>query len=127
MGLSHTVLVALSGAIGAVLRYAVGLWVGRIATNSLLPWPTLSVNLIGCLLIGLVAGYELRHGLSESWRLLLITGFCGGYTTYSAFALENLHLLHQGAYLPLMAYMLLSLIGGIALVALGIYLVRLLC
>lgn len=124
VNLYHTALVALGGAVGAVLRYILGSWVQSISGGSTMPWHTLLVNALGCLLLGGLVGWEMRHGLSQGSRVLLIVGLCGGYTTFSTFSLESLQLLTSGAYLNLVIYLFLSLIGGLALVALGIFAAR---
>jgi CrcB protein len=88
-------LVGAGGGIGAICRYQMQQYVqGRWA----LAWPvgTGAVNALGCLLAGLLLGVLERHNLATGWRLLLITGFCGGFTTFSAFALENVALLREG-------------------------------
>jgi len=87
--------VAVGGGVGAVARYVM-----QQAVQQRLPlgWPvgTGAVNATGCLLAGVLLGLLERHALGAGWRLLLITGVCGGFTTFSAFALENVALLRQG-------------------------------
>jgi CrcB protein len=80
------------------------------------PWATLSVNLIGCLLIGILAGIAPRGGwmLHTGWALLA-TGLCGGFTTYSAFALDNIRLLEAGGNITALVYVLVSFVAGIIL------------
>lgn len=124
VNLVEAALVALGGAVGAVLRYGVGACVQGSAGSSAVPWHTLVVNLLGCLLLGVLVGWEMCYGLSQGSRALLIVGLCGGYTTFSTFSLECLRLLTAGAYMPLVVYLALSLVGGFALVALGIFAVR---
>ena len=88
-----------------------------------LPWGTLAVNLLGCLLIGLFAGILSRHP-SQALNLLLIVGLCGGFTTFSTFSRESLTLLQSSQYAALVTYILLSLIVGIALSATGYAITR---
>ncbi|GAA4347109.1 fluoride efflux transporter CrcB [Hymenobacter saemangeumensis] len=112
-------LVGLGGGIGAMGRYVLQQAVqGRFP----LPWPvgTGAVNVLGCLLAGLLLGTMERHGLGSGWRLLLITGFCGGFTTFSAFALENLALLRAGQVLLAALYAGGSVVLGV-LAAAGSY------
>ncbi len=109
------VLVAAGGAVGSVLRFLVSVWMKPAAG---FPWPTLAVNLMGCLLIGFLYGVTSRHA-SEQMKLLLATGFCGGFTTFSAFGAENLQLLQQNQYLLASAYTASSITGGIAAAWLG--------
>lgn len=117
--LRHLILVALGGAVGSTLRYLLSLWLPRTLPGDF-PWATLTANLAGCLAIGWLMG---RFGPDDTaLRLLLVTGFCGGFTTFSAFGYENLQLLQDGQYLMAVSYLLISLIGGLGLVAFGYYL-----
>lgn len=116
---SHTaaaLLVALGGAVGAVLRYAVGVWAVQAGPNPRWPWGTLAVNLLGSLAIGLLAPTLARH---DALRLLVVTGVLGGFTTFSAFSLDALALLHAGRTGAALAYVAVSTVGGLALCALG--------
>ena len=109
---------------GGALRYAVSLMMKNITANAF-PWATLSVNLIGCFLFGLIfALFGKYSSVNSTLCLLLATGFCGGFTTFSTFANESLQMLQCGNILAFFAYLLASLVLGIALVALGYYLVR---
>ena len=109
--------VALGGAVGSVLRYAVSF---LFHSSSNFPWATLFVNLIGSFVIGLIFGYILKHpSISPNFSLFLIVGLCGGFTTFSAFSKESLQLLQIGNYWSLILYVAASIILGILLVALG--------
>lgn len=108
--------VALGGALGTVARFGVGQW---IASRNF-PWATLSVNLLGSFLIGFVMGaYGSKWGTTHSGKLFLGTGFCGGFTTFSALSFENLELLQQGRYTTAITYIVTSLALGLIAVALG--------
>lgn len=114
--LSHAaaaLLVALGGAVGAVVRYAVGMWA---VPDARWPWGTLAVNLVGSLAIGLLAPSLARH---DAARLLVVTGVLGGFTTFSAFSLDALALLHAGRAGAALGYVAVSTVGGLALCALG--------
>lgn len=106
--------VALGGALGSVLRYQVA---GAVQRWNGSDWPlgTLAVNLLGSLLIGGLAHLVLSRGLlSAEARLFMMVGILGGFTTFSAFSLETLRLLQQGAWEYALANMALSLTGGLA-------------
>ncbi len=112
--------VFLGGGIGSALRYIVGKWVNT--TDQLLPWSTFSVNIIGSLLIGLILGWSLKSNtVSQNTILLLATGFCGGFTTFSAFAYENVSLLKSGELVTALLYIFSSIVLGICAVFLGIW------
>ena len=105
------VAVAVGGALGAVSRYSFGL-VALALIGNRFPWATLGANVVGSFLIGLAAvliGDRIVDG--ELWRPLIIVGFLGAFTTFSAFSLDTLLLLQQGNYNTALAYML----GSVAL------------
>ena len=111
-------LVMLGGALGSGARYGLGravtAWLGAG-----FPWGTLSVNVLGGLAAGLVAGVLLRLDGAEGWRLLLSVGFLGGFTTFSSFALDLVALLDRASIGLSLVYTTLSLLGAIAGVYLG--------
>ena len=111
------VFVFVGGGIGSVLRYAVGLWIG----SATFPWATLGVNAVGSLAIGLFGGWAVRLGWSETVRLALIVGLCGGFTTFSTFSKESLALMTAGRYGALAAYAVGSVALGIVMVAAGCF------
>ena len=116
------ILVFLGGGLGSALRYLISRYnnVGQP-----LPFGTFSVNIIGSFLIGIIIGLSLKNqSFTQNHTLLLATGFCGGFTTFSAFALENVQLLKNGAYLHFFGYTFGTLIIGIAAVFLGLFLVK---
>ena len=118
-----TFLVMAGGAIGAASRFHIGRWVGALSGGG---WPTgtLSVNLLGGLLMGVLAGLLHKRGLAEGWRLFLGVGILGGFTTFSAFSLEMMELIEQGRWLGSAAYAGLSVAGSVAMLAIGLYGVR---
>ncbi len=114
--LKNILLVAIGSAVGGALRYAVSLLMRWSGIG--FPWGTFAVNLAGCLLIGCLAGVFSRY-TSQPLNLLLTVGLCGGFTTFSTFSRESLTLLQSGQWWTLAAYVLLSIILGIALTAIG--------
>lgn len=104
--------VGLGAAIGAWLRWGLGLWLnGALAA---LPLGTLVANLGGGYLIGLAVGFFAGHpGLAPEWRLLAVTGFLGGLTTFSTFSAESMALLQRGDYVWALGHSALHLIGSV--------------
>lgn len=120
--MKQVLLVFLGGGAGSVLRYLIS---RAMATPAGFPLGTFSVNILGSLIIGLVMGLSLRNNLlSSNLILLLATGFCGGFTTFSAFALENQALLRSGHFLHFGIYAIGSVVLGVGAIFLGIYLSR---
>lgn len=85
--------------------------------DTVMPWPTLAVNIIGCALISIFCNYSERLGLTYETRLLLTTGLCGGFTTFSTFSYEALALLRNGYAGTFIMYILLSVCLGLAAAA----------
>ncbi len=113
-------LVGLGGAVGSILRYLSSLFVTRYF-NSVFPLATFTVNIIGCFLIGLIFGYmEKEQITNDTIKYLFITGFCGGYTTFSTFAIENVGLIQSEHTLSAFAYIAASIITGLFAVWLGL-------
>jgi fluoride exporter len=101
----------LGGGIGSVFRYLLTLSVNRQLTTAF-PTGTFVVNVTGCFLIGLLYGIAIRYSwFNAEWRLFLITGICGGYTTFSAFSYEAVGLIREGNY----GYFLLYVAGSVVL------------
>ena len=105
--------IGLGGATGSVLRYLVG---GAIQRMSGLPFPlgTLAVNVTGCFLIGALSQHYMNVQTQPQMRAALITGLCGGYTTFSAFGLETVGLFEGGEYGRAASYIFLSVVLSIA-------------
>ncbi len=117
-------LVGLGGAAGSIMRYLVSLTVMARSTSHHALWGTFAVNAAGCLLIGILIGLSARYGwLSMQLRLLLITGFCGGFTTFSAFAMENAVLIKDGNFGVAALYTLCSVVVCVAASLGGMYVV----
>jgi CrcB protein len=117
-------LVALGGGIGSALRYLTSVFVGKYFSGNF-PIATFLTNFIGCFLIGIIMGYLFRSQMEHSaMRWLLVAGFCGGYTTFSAFAFENINLLQTQQYFTAFCYIALSIIAGLCAVWCGLLLSR---
>ena len=116
-------LVCIGSFFGGGMRYLVALLHDRLTGPSAVaygsfPWATFAVNVIGCLLIGLFTGIAASGNLPAQWKLVLVTGFCGCFTTFSTFMNEN-YLLAKDHLLMLAIYTLASLILGMAALVLG--------
>ena len=106
-------LIGLGGAIGSVCRYLLQLFVYK-NWAVVFPVGTFFVNITGCLLIGIIYGLAIKNfGISEEWRLFLITGICGGFTTFSSFTYESIVLFRNGNYLYFFMYVILSVVIGL--------------
>jgi CrcB protein len=101
--MKNLLLVGIGGGIGSVLRYMCSRAISSPGTQ-VFPWGTFAVNLVGSALIGLVWGWGMRDTISSDWKLFMMTGLIGGFTTFSAFSLESLVLLQQHRYLVFLAY-----------------------
>lgn len=118
--MNSILVVALGGAIGSVARYLLSTWVMQRATDWRFPIGTFLVNLVGCLVIGVLAGLVLKNNLfTTETRLFLFTGIVGGFTTFSAFELETFTLLRNGEVLVAGGYILLSVALGLLALWLG--------
>jgi CrcB protein len=123
------VLIACSGAIGSVLRYLLATFVQNHAemtakrwVGHALPVGTLTVNFIGCFLIGILASLFARHAVpNEQYRVALMVGLLGGFTTFSAFGLDTFVLLQRGYWPIAIMNVLVSCAGGLAAVWIGYY------
>ena len=110
--------IAAGGAVGAVLRYAVGSGVQRLSGGAF-PWGTLSVNLIGSFAIGVLWAFCDQRTVPPNVRLLLLTGLLGAFTTFSTFSLETMHLIQDRQYTPAVANVAVSCLAGVVLVFCG--------
>ncbi|MBS1509949.1 MAG: fluoride efflux transporter CrcB [Bacteroidetes bacterium] len=110
------ILVGIGGALGTMLRYAVAL----LITSKNFPAATLTVNIVGSFIIGLVVAYSIKNEVFlQNWKLFLTTGICGGFTTFSAFSSENILLLQSGRTTTAFIYIAVSIIAGMAAAWLG--------
>ena len=121
--MKELLLVCIGSFFGGGMRYLVALLHERMAGPSAVaygsfPWATLAVNLLGCLLIGFFTGTAASGHLHAQWKLVLVTGFCGGFTTFSTFMNEN-YLLGKDNIIMLAIYTLTSLLLGMAALIAG--------
>jgi len=124
--LKHLLLIGTGGFIGSVARYLVSRLNNRIDWLSI-PIGTLTVNVLGSLLIGFLIGISEKSPiLTVEWRMFLMVGLCGGFTTFSSFSGENLMLMRNGQFLSLFLYTGLSILLGFTAVYLGYMSTRLL-
>lgn len=111
--MKEALLVFMGGGAGSLLRYLAQTWVGKWWQNPF-PWSTFLVNISGCLLIGVLLGIIDRQTTpATEWKLLLVTGVCGGYTTFSTFSNDGLTLFRQAHYTYFFAYILSSVALGL--------------
>lgn len=120
----NLILVGVGGFLGSVFRYLVTILLARQFTTSF-PLGTLTVNIVGCFLIGvLFALSEKGNLLTPEWRIFLTTGFCGGFTTFSTFSYESIKLLQDGEILYLSLNVIVSVVIGFASTYLGMLFIR---
>ncbi|MGC6430888.1 MAG: fluoride efflux transporter CrcB [Jejuia sp.] len=121
--MKQVLLVFLGGGFGSVLRYLIGKFLN--STENGIPYGTFAANILGSLLIGIILGLAAKNeSLTQNQTLLLATGFCGGFTTFSSFAYENHVFLKSGDFTSFAIYTIASFIIGFLAVFAGMYLVK---
>lgn len=124
--IKNVLLVGIGGGVGSILRYLCQKWVYQLYPYSF-PWGTFLINIAGCFLIGVFfAASEKTTFITGDWRLFLTTGICGGYTTFSTFAFENMNMLRTGDISYSLLYIIGSVVLGILAVFAGVALIKLL-
>lgn len=122
--LKSVLLVGVGSFFGGALRYAISMFM-KSACGNAFPWGTLLVNLVGCFAFGVIFALFGRYGSTNSgWCLLLTTGVCGGFTTFSTFANESVQMLQNGNWPSFVGYVATSIVVGFALVALGYWIIK---
>lgn len=122
--IKHILLVGLGGGIGSITRYLFQRWAYAIYPHHF-PWGTFGVNILGCLLIGILWGVSFKTFESnESWKLFLMVGICGGFTTFSAFTLEGIGLIKEQKLLLFFSYVAASVVLGLAATFIGMRITR---
>ena len=121
--MKQLILVFLGGGFGSVLRFAIGKWLNNPEDG--IPYGTFAANILGSFLIGIILGLATKNEtLTTNQTLLLATGFCGGFTTFSTFAYENHVFLKSGDFTSFALYTMASFVIGFMAVFAGIYLVK---
>ena len=121
--MKQLLLVFLGGGVGSVLRFLLGKYLNNSATG--IPYGTFAANILGSLLIGIILGMAAKNEtLTSNQTLLLATGFCGGFTTFSTFAYENHVFLKSGDFMSFALYTIVSFVIGFLAVFLGMHLTR---
>jgi CrcB protein len=111
-------IVGIGSFLGGGLRYLISVFFNQ-KINPDFPYATLSVNLLGCLLIGVFYSLFEKSLIGNDWKLFLTTGLCGGFTTFSAFSMESVQLFKQGNLFAMLIYIIVSIVFGIALTYAG--------
>ena len=124
-GWANPVAVLVGGGAGALARYAVGRWAAGFAPLQSFPWPTFGINVLGSFALGLVVAWAARRPDERHvWSVLLGTGFCGGFTTFSTFSVETLELLGKGRTTAAAAYAGGSVLAGLLAAFLAVRLLK---
>jgi CrcB protein len=124
MNLYSILIVGSGGFLGSIFRYIISLFVDK-KFGSPIPYGTLTVNILGSFVMGIVIGVASRQAMpGNNWKVFLTTGFCGGFTTFSAFAFENVNLIQQRLVNVSLLYSALSIVLGFAAMFAGIALGR---
>ena len=120
--------VAVGGAVGSVVRFGLAVWFKERGWSATFPWGTFVINVTGSFLLAVFAVWLVERAAParEEWVLLLGTGFCGGYTTFSTFSVETQRLLHEGRHGAALAYAAGSVVGGLVAAWVGFVIARLL-
>ena len=122
--IKNVLLVGLGGGIGSMARFLCQRWFAANYVSSF-PWGTFTVNIIGCLAIGIFWGLSFKSfNTNESWKLFLMTGLCGGFTTFSAFTLEGVGLLREQKLALFFSYIAASLVIGLLATYIGMRMIE---
>ena len=123
MDIRLIIIVGAGSFLGGITRYVVSQFMdGKFP--GVFPYGTLTINILGCLLIGVLFGFLEKTMLNQEWRIFLATGILGGFTTFSAFSIETYNLIREGHSWMAVLYVLASVVAGLMLTVLGFYLAR---
>lgn len=124
--LKSLLIVGTGSFIGGAMRYSLSTYIKNMYGQTF-PWGTLVVNLLGCFVFGIIFALFSKHNSTDNtFCLLLTTGICGGFTTFSTFANESVQMIQNGNIGEFIGYVATSVIAGIALIALGYWIVKVL-
>ena len=118
MSFSNILLVGIGGFLGSIARYACSVFIGQKSLTDF-PYATFIVNVVGAFILGLVYQWSAQQQTDSQVRIFLVTGFCGGFTTFSAFAFENYGLISNRSTATSLVYISLTIVTGIVAVWLG--------
>lgn len=113
--------VFVGGGLGSLCRFGLAQWLNRSGEY---PWGTLLANGLACIILGLLVAYSSKQSLGIEARLLLMTGFCGGFSTFSTFSNELMQMLRQTDYLAAFTYLMMSLVFGLVAIWLGMRIIE---
>lgn len=113
--------VFIGGGLGSLCRFGLAQWLNR---SGAYPWGTLLANGLACIVLGVLVGWASKQSLSMEARLLLMTGFCGGFSTFSTFSNELIQMLKQTDYLSAFTYLMMSLAFGLLAIWLGMKIIE---
>jgi CrcB protein len=122
--IKNILLVGLGGGAGSIARYLFQRWALVFYPHSF-PWATFLINALGCFVIGIIWGFNFKTvEANETWKLLLMTGLCGGFTTFSAFTLESIGLLKEQKLGLFFLYIAGSVLTGLLATYIGIRIIK---
>ncbi|WP_434779118.1 fluoride efflux transporter CrcB [Neisseria sp. Ec49-e6-T10] len=116
MTIREILLVFVGGGLGSATRFVLS----RFLNTHNMPWGTLVINIVGCFLIGALAGLLGKTSIDKALYAFLAVGFCGGFTTFSSFGLENVLMLESDQFLKTLCYIIFSVVLGIGAAYLGL-------
>ena len=117
--MKSVLIIFLGGGLGSSFRYIIGLLANHVNKSTPFPWATLSINLLGSLIIGVVTALFLKEIINKESHLFLAVGLCGGFTTFSTFSNELFQLMKEEQFLISFLYLMSSILFGVIAVAIG--------
>lgn len=118
--MQQVLLIFIGGGLGSLCRYGISRW---METSASFPYATFVANVLSCLILGIIVGLSLKNMVSNDIKLMLITGFCGGFSTFSTFSNETLSLFQSGNYTTAFTYIAISILVCLASIFIGMKIV----